>query len=136
MTELLVALDAFVQEHRRCGELDGGVDGERVWMACACGADIVHSDSGGCAMTGRWPCLARTTFYCLLVMALYGCGREGTPRFQIVQGADWEKNAPKRAEQQRDEQVCKAKIPANLTPAEREQRELDCWLAVQSAKPR
>src|ERR1700737_4738034 len=24
--------------HRRCGELDGGVEGERVWMACDCGA--------------------------------------------------------------------------------------------------
>jgi len=28
MPELLDALDAFVPEHRRCGELDGGVDGE------------------------------------------------------------------------------------------------------------
>jgi hypothetical protein len=27
MPELLAALDAFVQEHRRCGELDGGVAG-------------------------------------------------------------------------------------------------------------
>ena len=26
MPELLGALDAFLQEHRRCGELDGGVD--------------------------------------------------------------------------------------------------------------
>jgi hypothetical protein len=25
MPELLAALDAFLQEHRRCGELDGGV---------------------------------------------------------------------------------------------------------------
>jgi len=24
--ELLAALDAFVQEHRRCGEMDGGVE--------------------------------------------------------------------------------------------------------------
>jgi hypothetical protein len=40
MTEVLVAFGAFVQEHRRCGELDGGVDGERVWMACDCGAGI------------------------------------------------------------------------------------------------
>jgi hypothetical protein len=24
--ELLAALEAFVQEHRRCGELDGGVE--------------------------------------------------------------------------------------------------------------
>jgi hypothetical protein len=34
MPELLAALDAFIQEHRRCGELDGGVDGERAWTAC------------------------------------------------------------------------------------------------------
>jgi len=40
--ELLAALDAFLQEHRRCGDLDGGVDGERVWMACDCGAGIAH----------------------------------------------------------------------------------------------
>ena len=26
----------------RCGELDGGVDGERVWMTCDCGAGIAH----------------------------------------------------------------------------------------------
>jgi hypothetical protein len=38
MPELLAALDAFMQEHRRCG----GVDGERVWMACDCGAGIAH----------------------------------------------------------------------------------------------
>jgi hypothetical protein len=42
MPELLAALDAFVQEHRRCGELDDGVEDERVRMACSCGADIVH----------------------------------------------------------------------------------------------
>lgn len=42
MPELLAALDAFLQEHRRCGELDGGVDGERVWLACDCGGGIVH----------------------------------------------------------------------------------------------
>jgi hypothetical protein len=42
MPELLAALDAFVQEHRRCGELDGGVDGERVWMACECRATVVR----------------------------------------------------------------------------------------------
>lgn len=27
MPELLAALEAFVQEHRRCGELDAGVEG-------------------------------------------------------------------------------------------------------------
>jgi hypothetical protein len=42
MPELLAALDAFLQEHRRCGELEGGIDGERVWMGCDCGAGIVH----------------------------------------------------------------------------------------------
>jgi hypothetical protein len=43
MPELLAGpLDAFMQEHRRCGGLDGGVDGERVWMACDCGAGIAH----------------------------------------------------------------------------------------------
>ena len=30
MAELLAALDAFLQEHRRCGELDGGVEGGAV----------------------------------------------------------------------------------------------------------
>jgi hypothetical protein len=43
MPELLAALDAFLQEHRRCGELDGGVDDEVVWMSCVCGARIGHS---------------------------------------------------------------------------------------------
>jgi hypothetical protein len=43
MPDLLAALDAFLQEHRRCGDLDGGLDGERVWMTCDCGAAITHS---------------------------------------------------------------------------------------------
>lgn len=42
MPELLAALDAFVQEHRRCGELDGGVDGDVVWMTCECGAKLAR----------------------------------------------------------------------------------------------
>jgi hypothetical protein len=42
MPELLAALDAFVEEHRRWGELDGGVDGARTGMACDCGASIAH----------------------------------------------------------------------------------------------
>ncbi len=37
-----VALDTFLQEHRHCGKPDGGVDGERVWMACDCGVGIAH----------------------------------------------------------------------------------------------
>ena len=27
-------------EHEYCGELDGGVEGDRVWMTCTCGATI------------------------------------------------------------------------------------------------
>jgi hypothetical protein len=42
MPELLAALDAFVQEHRRCGELEAGVEAGRVWMTCDCGAVIAH----------------------------------------------------------------------------------------------
>ena len=42
MPELLAALNAFLQEHRRCGELDGAVDGDQVWMACDCRANITH----------------------------------------------------------------------------------------------
>ena len=33
--------DAFFREHRYCGDLAGGTDDERAWMACsACGARI------------------------------------------------------------------------------------------------
>jgi hypothetical protein len=31
---------ALYREHDRCGELDGGVYGDRVWVACSCGAVI------------------------------------------------------------------------------------------------
>jgi hypothetical protein len=41
MPDVLTALDAFGQEHRR-RELDGGVADGRVWMACDCGATIAH----------------------------------------------------------------------------------------------
>ncbi len=37
-----VALWAFFEEHRRCGELEGGGVDERLWMACECGASIVN----------------------------------------------------------------------------------------------
>ncbi len=46
MPDLLAALNAFLQEHRLCGELDGGVERGRVWMACECGADIVRPVQG------------------------------------------------------------------------------------------
>jgi hypothetical protein len=42
MKTLWVALDAFLQEHRRRGQTDGGVEGERVWMTC---------DGGGAALS-------------------------------------------------------------------------------------
>jgi len=32
---LLDALYAFYQEHERCGDLDSGLEGDRVWMACS-----------------------------------------------------------------------------------------------------
>ena len=41
MPELLAVLDAFVQEHRRCGDLEAGVEADRVWITCDCGA-VAH----------------------------------------------------------------------------------------------
>jgi hypothetical protein len=42
MPALLAALIAFLQEHRRCGDLESGLDADRVWMSCECGATITH----------------------------------------------------------------------------------------------
>ena len=39
---LLTDLDAFSTEHRRCGDLDGDVDAEMVWMTCTCGARMAR----------------------------------------------------------------------------------------------
>jgi hypothetical protein len=39
---LLTELDAFFTEHQRCGDLDAGVEGEMVWIACKCGASMVR----------------------------------------------------------------------------------------------
>jgi hypothetical protein len=44
---LLTDLDAFFTEHRRCGELDAGVDGPVVWFDCECGARIARLDDDG-----------------------------------------------------------------------------------------
>ena len=38
----LADLDAFDTDHRRCGDLDGGVEGLVVWIACECGANIAR----------------------------------------------------------------------------------------------
>jgi hypothetical protein len=37
-----VALWAFFEEHRRCGELDGAVEDGRLWVSCECGAQMTH----------------------------------------------------------------------------------------------
>ena len=39
---LLTDLDAFLNDHRRCGELDGGGDEGTIWLACDCGAGIAR----------------------------------------------------------------------------------------------
>lgn len=42
---VLGAFVAFVDEHKRCGDLDAGRDAGYVWLACTCGAQIVHPTS-------------------------------------------------------------------------------------------
>ena len=42
MSLLLRELKAFAQEHQYWGDLDGGVEGDRVWLTCTCGAVIVR----------------------------------------------------------------------------------------------
>jgi hypothetical protein len=39
---LLADLDTFLQEHRRCVDLDSAVEDDRVWMTCTCGAALVR----------------------------------------------------------------------------------------------
>jgi hypothetical protein len=52
MPELLAALDAFVQERRRSGDLDGGIDGDVVWMRCSCSGGDEPSAGATCASSG------------------------------------------------------------------------------------
>jgi hypothetical protein len=42
MITLGTALEAFIREHEYCGELDTGLEGDRVWMTCTCGAVLVR----------------------------------------------------------------------------------------------
>ena len=43
MLALQQSIDAFYLEHRSCGDLDGRVERERVWMLCeSCGATFVR----------------------------------------------------------------------------------------------
>jgi hypothetical protein len=38
-------LEAFIVEHEYSGEMDGRVDGDRIWMTCTCGTVIDrHAD--------------------------------------------------------------------------------------------
>jgi hypothetical protein len=39
---LLTGLDAFFTDHDHCGDLDAGVDGPTVWIACPCGASMTR----------------------------------------------------------------------------------------------
>ena len=39
---VLGAFVAFLYDHKRCGDLDGGLDNSYVWLECSCGAQIVH----------------------------------------------------------------------------------------------
>jgi hypothetical protein len=41
MATLISDVEAFLQEHRRCGEMDAGVEDDRVWMTCdGCGGGL------------------------------------------------------------------------------------------------
>jgi hypothetical protein len=39
---LLADLAAFLQEHSRRGDLDSGLDGDRVWMACSTRGAVIN----------------------------------------------------------------------------------------------
>jgi hypothetical protein len=38
----LTDLDGFFTEHRACGDLDAGIEGEMVWITCDCGASMAR----------------------------------------------------------------------------------------------
>jgi len=45
MPDVLNALVAFVAEHQRCGDLDGGIDDGFAWLQCSCGGLIMHPEN-------------------------------------------------------------------------------------------
>jgi len=47
---LLTELGAFFTDHRQCGDLDAGVDGLVVWIACDCGARRARRSDEGDAL--------------------------------------------------------------------------------------
>jgi hypothetical protein len=52
---LLTGLDAFYLDHRRCGDLEAGVDGPVVWIGCECGAEIAPRADEGDRPGRIWP---------------------------------------------------------------------------------
>ena len=46
---VLAALTAFLVEHQRCGELDGGRDDGTIWLECSCGGRVAHPAGLGVA---------------------------------------------------------------------------------------
>jgi len=40
--ELLLAFDTFLQEHRRCGTIDGSPEGFYIWLRCSCSGLIIR----------------------------------------------------------------------------------------------
>jgi hypothetical protein len=51
---LLTELDAFFTEHQRYGDLDAGVDGPIVWIACDCGAKMARRVDEDDTPSCRW----------------------------------------------------------------------------------
>ena len=47
---LRTELNAFFTYRRQCGDLDAGVDGPVVWIACSCGASIARRVDDGNAL--------------------------------------------------------------------------------------
>ena len=64
---LLTELDAFYLDPCRCGELQAGLDGPVVWIACACRASMArraedeHDDPPSGYLTSGPPARARST---------------------------------------------------------------------------
>ena len=60
MPDILFALMAFVGEHRRCGDLEGGLEGDVVWLGCTCSARLVRPAAPSAGTSGLdqdvgWP---------------------------------------------------------------------------------
>ena len=59
MVSLLTELDAFYVDHRRCGDLDAGVDGVVIWFDC--GSPAVLTTATYLTSTAETPTLAGWT---------------------------------------------------------------------------